>query len=246
MSRLQNKTALITGGTSGIGLETARQFIAEGARVAVTGTNPANIETARAELGDKVLFIQSNAGDIAGQKDVAETVKAAFGHLDILFVNAGIAEFGPVEQWSEEAFDRSVAINVKGPFFLVQALLPILANPASIVLNTSINAHIGMPNTSIYALTKGALLTLAKTLSGELIGRGIRVNAVSPGPITTPLYGKLGMSDADTKAMAATKIPAGRFGHPSEVAKAVVFLASGESTYTVGSELVIDGGMSNL
>jgi NAD(P)-dependent dehydrogenase (short-subunit alcohol dehydrogenase family) len=246
MSRLQNKTALITGGTSGIGLETARQFIAEGARVAVTGTNPANIETVRAELGDKVLFIQSNAGDIAGQKDVAETVKAAFGHLDILFVNAGIAEFGPVEQWSEEAFDRSVAINVKGPFFLVQALLPILTNPASIVLNTSINAHIGMPNTSIYALTKGALLTLAKTLSGELIGRGIRVNAVSPGPITTPLYGKLGMSDADTKAMAAAKIPAGRFGHPSEVAKAVVFLASGESPYTVGSELVIDGGMSNL
>ena len=246
MSRLQNKTALITGGTSGIGLETARQFIAEGARVAVTGTNPANIETARAELGDKVLFIQSNAGDIAGQKDVTETVKAAFGHLDILFVNASIAEFGPVEQWSEEAFDRSVAINVKGPFFLVQALLPILANPASIVLNTSINAHIGMPNTSIYALTKGALLTLAKTLSGELIGRGIRVNAVSPGPITTPLYGKLGISDADTKAMADAKIPAGRFGHPSEVAKAVVFLASGESPYTVGSELVIDGGMSNL
>lgn len=246
MSRLQNKTALITGGTSGIGLETARQFIAEGARVAVTGTNPANIEKARAELGDKVLFIQSNAGDIPGQTDVANAVKAAFGHLDILFVNAGIAEFGPVEQWSEDAFDRSVAVNVKGPFFLIQALLPILANPASIVLNTSINAHIGMPNTSIYALTKGALLTFAKTLSGELIGRGIRVNAVSPGPITTPLYGKLGMSDADTKAMADAKIPAGRFGHPSEVAKAVVFLASGESTYTVGSELVIDGGMSNL
>ena len=246
MSRLQNKTALITGGTSGIGLETARQFIAEGARVAITGTNPANIEKARAELGDKVLFIQSNAGDIPGQKDVANAVKTAFGHLDILFVNAGIAEFGPVEQWSEDAFDRSVAINVKGPFFLIQALLPILANPASIVLNTSINAHIGMPNTSIYALTKGALLTFAKTLSGELIGCGIRVNAVSPGPIATPLYGKLGMSDADTKAMADAKIPAGRFGHPSEVAKAVVFLPPARSTYTVGSELVIDGGMSNL
>lgn len=246
MSRLHNKTALITGGTSGIGLETARQFIAEGARVAVTGTNPATIEAARAELGDKALVIQANAGDVAGQKAVAEAIENAFGQLDILFVNAGAADFRPIEQFDEAAFDRSVAVNVKGPFFLIQALLPILANPASIVLNTSINAHIGMPNTSVYALTKAALLSFAKTLSGELIGRGIRVNAVSPGPVATPLYGKLGMSSADTDAMAAAKIPAGRFGNPSEIAKAVVFLASDESTYTVGSELVIDGGMSNL
>ncbi|MDW5313903.1 SDR family oxidoreductase [Rhizobium sp. PL01] len=246
MSRLQNKTALITGGTSGIGLETARQFIAEGARVAVTGTNPKNIETARAELGDGVVFIQADAGDVAGQKAIAETVGEAFGHLDILFVNAGAADFRPIEQFDEEAFDRSVAINVKGPFFLIQALLPILANPASIVLNTSINAHIGMPNTSVYALTKSALLSFAKTLSGELIGRGIRVNAVSPGPVSTPLYGKLGMSAADTQAMAAAKIPVGRFGNPSEIAKAVVFLASDESAFTVGSELIIDGGMSTL
>lgn len=246
MSRLLNKTALITGGTSGIGLETARQFIAEGARVAVTGTNPATIETARAVLGDKVLFIQANAGDVAGQKAVVEAVKSAFGHLDILFVNAGAADFRPIEAFDEEAFDRSVAINVKGPFFLIQALLPVLSNSASIVLNTSINAHIGMPNTSVYALTKAALLSFAKTLSGELIGRGIRVNAVSPGPVATPLYGKLGMSAADTDAMAAAKIPAGRFGTPGEIAKAVVFLASDESAYTVGSELIIDGGMSNL
>jgi NAD(P)-dependent dehydrogenase (short-subunit alcohol dehydrogenase family) len=246
MSRLLNKTALITGGTSGIGLETARQFIAEGARVAVTGTNPATIETARAVLGDKALFIQANAGDVAGQKAVVEAVKSAFGHLDILFVNAGAADFRPIEAFDEEAFDRSVAINVKGPFFLIQALLPVLSNPASIVLNTSINAHIGMPNTSVYALTKAALLSFAKTLSGELIGRGIRVNAVSPGPVATPLYGKLGMSAADIDAMAAAKIPAGRFGTPGEIARAVVFLASDESAYTVGSELIIDGGMSNL
>jgi len=246
MSRLLNKTALITGGTSGIGLETARQFIAEGARVAVTGTNPATIETARAVLGDKVLFIQANAGDVAGQKAVVEAVKSAFDHLDILFVNAGAADFRPIEAFDEEAFDRSVAINVKGPFFLIQALLPVFSNPASIVLNTSINAHIGMPNTSVYALTKAALLSFAKTLSGELIGRGIRVNAVSPGPVATPLYGKLGMSAADTDAMAAAKIPAGRFGTPGEIARVVVFLASDESAYTVGSELIIDGGMSNL
>jgi NAD(P)-dependent dehydrogenase (short-subunit alcohol dehydrogenase family) len=249
MSRLQNKTALITGGTSGIGLETARQFIAEGAHVAVTGSSAAGIEAARAELGDKALVIQADAGNVDGQKVVADAVKNAFGHLDILFVNAGVAEFGPIEQWSEAAFDKSVAVNVKGPFFLIQALLPVLSKPASIVLNTSINAHIGMPNSSVYALTKGALLTLAKTLSGELIGRGIRVNAVSPGPIATPLYGKLGGSEADSKAMAAAiqaQIPVGRFGDPSEVAKTIVFLASDEATYIVGSELVIDGGMSNL
>lgn len=246
MLRLQDKTALITGGTSGIGLETARQFIAEGARVAITGTNLATIEAARAELGDQAVVIRADAGDVDGQKAVAEAAEAAFGHLDILFVNAGAADFRPIEQFDEAGFDRSVAINVKGPFFLIQALLPIFANPASVVLNTSINAHIGMPNTSVYALTKAALLSLTKTVSGELIGRGIRVNAISPGPIATPLYGKLGMSPADTEAMAIAKIPAGRFGNSSEIAKGVVFLASDEASYTVGSELIIDGGMSNL
>ncbi len=249
MARLQDKTALITGGTSGIGLETARQFIAEGARVAITGSSARSVEAARAEFGDKVLVIQADAGDVAGQRVVAGAISDAFGHLDILFVNAGIAEFGPIEQWGEDAFDKSISVNVKGPFFLVQALLPIFSKQASIVLNTSINAHIGMPNSSVYALTKGALLTLAKTLSGELVGRGIRVNAVSPGPIATPLYGKLGMSEADSAAMAAhiqSQIPVGRFGDPDEVAKTIVFLASDEARYIVGSELIIDGGMSNL
>jgi len=249
MPRLQNKTALITGGTSGIGLETARQFIAEGARVVVTGSSTAGIEAARAALGDSALVIQADAGNVDGQKAVAEAIKNAFGQLDILFVNAGVAEFGPLDQWTEAKFDRSIAINVKGPFFLVQALLPLLSNPASIVLNTSINAHIGMPNSSVYSLTKGALLTLAKTLSGELIGRGIRVNAVSPGPITTPLHDKLSATPADAKAMTAqiqSQIPVGRFGTASEVAKTIVFLASDEAAYIVGSELIIDGGMSNL
>jgi NAD(P)-dependent dehydrogenase (short-subunit alcohol dehydrogenase family) len=249
MNRLKDKRALITGGTSGIGLETARQFLNEGARVAITGTNPATIEVAGAELRGDVLVIRADAGDVAGQQAVAEAVREAFGGLDILFVNAGVADFRPIEQWDEAGFDRSVAINLKGPFFLVQALLPILANPASIVLNTSINARIGMPNSSVYAATKAGLVSLARTLSGELISRGIRVNAVSPGPISTPLYGKLGLAEADLKAMAASvqsQIPAGRFGDPGEIAQAVVFLASDEAAFTVGSELVIDGGMSNL
>jgi NAD(P)-dependent dehydrogenase (short-subunit alcohol dehydrogenase family) len=249
MDRLTGKRALITGGTSGIGLETVRQLLNEGARVAITGRNPETLEAARKELGRDMLIIPSDASDVAAQKTVAEALRQAFGGLDILFVNAGFADLRPIEQWDEAAFDRSVAINLKGPYFLVQALLPIFANPASIVLNASVNAHIGMPNTSVYGATKAALLSLARTLSGELISRGIRVNAVSPGPISTPLYGKLGLSDADLKAVSASlesKIPAGRFGNPSEIAHAIVFLASDESAFTVGSELLIDGGISNL
>jgi NAD(P)-dependent dehydrogenase (short-subunit alcohol dehydrogenase family) len=249
MPRLENKTALITGGTSGIGLETARHFIAEGARVIVTGSSSQSVDAAREHLGGSAKFIVSDAGDVAAQKVLANAVQETFGTLDILFVNAGRAEFGPLEHCTEDGFDRSVVTNVKGPFFLIQALLPHFSERASIVLNTSINAHIGMPNSSVYSLTKGALLTMAKTLSGELISRGIRVNAVSPGPISTPLYSKLGMSATDMKAMAIQiqgQIPAGRFGEPSEVAKTIVFMASGEAPYIVGSELIIDGGMSTL
>lgn len=249
MNRLNGKRALITGGTSGIGLETARQFIAEGARVAVTGSNPETIEQARKVLGDQALVLRVDAGDVAQQKELAKTLAESFGQLDAVFVNAGVAKLAPVEQWTEAEWDRALAINLKGPFFLVQALLPILANPASIVLNTSINARIGMPNSSVYGASKAGLISMARTLSGELIGRGIRVNAVSPGPVSTPLYGKLGMDSAELEKVAAgimSQVPAGRFGQPSEIAKAVVFLASDEAAFTVGSELVIDGGMSNL
>ena len=249
MNRLQGKRALITGGTSGIGLETAREFLSEGARVAVTGKNPAALEAARKELGSGVLIIPSDAGDAAAQKTVAESIRASFGGLDVLFINAGIAELRPVEGWDEAAFDRSFDINLKGPYFLIQALLPVFANPASIVLNGSVNAHIGMANTSVYGATKAAMLSLARTLSGELIRRGIRVNAVSPGPIATPLYGKLGLSESDLKAVAASiqgQVPAGRFGNASEIAHAVVYLASDESGFTVGSELQVDGGMGNV
>jgi len=247
MNRLKDKRALITGGSSGIGLETARHFLQEGARVAITGKNPATLEAARKELGSEVLVIASDASNVAGQKTVAEKMRETFGGLDILFVNAGVTELRPVEQWDEAGFDRAFAANVKGPYFLIQTLLPIFANPASIVLNASVNAHIGMPATSVYGATKAALLSLARTLSGELISRGIRVNAVSPGPIATPLYSKLGFAEDELKAVSAAilkQVPAGRFGNPSEIAQAVVFLASDESAFTVGSELLIDGGMS--
>jgi NAD(P)-dependent dehydrogenase (short-subunit alcohol dehydrogenase family) len=245
MSRLKNKTALITGGTTGIGLATARRFVAEGARIAITGSDPGRLEEARAQLGAEVIAIRADAGDIPGQRAVAKTVGDAFGKLDIVLLNAGIGEFRPIEQWDEVGFDRSFAINLKGPFFLVQALLPILANPASIVLTASINARIGIPNSSVYAATKAALVSMARTLSGELISRGVRVNAVSPGPVATPLHDKAGLV-GDNLTGLVNQIPLGRRGEPDEIAQAIVFLASDEGAFTVGSEFVIDGGMSNL
>jgi NAD(P)-dependent dehydrogenase (short-subunit alcohol dehydrogenase family) len=245
MDRLKNKRALITGGTSGIGLETAREFLREGARVAITARDTASLDAARKELGSDVVTIVSDAGNVAGQKKVAEKIAQDFQKLDILFLNAGIVEMRPLENWDEAGFDRSFNIDFKGPFFLLQALLPVFNNPASVVLMTSINSHIGMPNSSIYGASKAALLSLARTLSGELISRGIRFNAISGGPISTPVYSKLGMGDAQLKAL-EQQIPAKRMGKPSEVAQAVVYFASDESAFTVGSELVIDGGMSNL
>jgi NAD(P)-dependent dehydrogenase (short-subunit alcohol dehydrogenase family) len=249
MNRLQDKRALITGGTTGIGLETARQFLAEGAHVAVTGQNPKTLAQAREVLGPRALVVSSDAGDVSQQPALARTIKDSLGGLDTVFINAGVGDFRPIEAFDPEAFDRTFAINLKGPYFLIQALLPLLANPSSIVLNTSINAHIGMPMSSVYAASKAGLLSLARTLSGELIGRGIRVNAISPGPVTTPIYGKLGLPAEQLQGMAAqiqSQVPLGRFGDPAEIAKAVVFFASDESSFTVGSELIVDGGMSTV
>ncbi|NVM79837.1 NAD(P)-dependent dehydrogenase (short-subunit alcohol dehydrogenase family) [Duganella sp. SG902] len=245
MSRLQGKRTLITGGTSGIGLETARQFLAEGARVIVTGVNPDSIAKAQAELGSEVLVLRADSASVAAQKQLAQAVQQHYGQLDVAFLNAGVSVWLPIEEWTEEMFDRSFDINVKGPYFLMQALLPVFANPASVVLNTSISAHVGSERSSVYAASKAAFLNMSKTLSSELLGRGIRVNAVSPGPIETPLYDKLGIPAAYreqvNKEIAAT-IPFGRFGTPGEVAKAVLYLASDESRWTVGSELIVDGG----
>ena len=182
---------------------------------------------------------------MAAQKELAQAVQAHYGQLDIAFLNAGVSVWMPIEEWTEEMFDRSFDINVKGPYFLIQALLPVFASPASVVINTSINAHVGAQRSSVYAATKAAFLNMSKTLSSELLGRGIRVNAVSPGPVETPLYDKLGIPDAYrtqvNKEIAAT-IPFGRFGTPEEVAKAVLYLASDESRWTVGSEIIVDGG----
>ena len=167
----------------------------------------------------------------------------------MVFVNAGVGDFRPVEAWDEASFDRSFAINLKGPFFLLQALLPLLATPASVVLNSSINAHLGMPHSSVYSATKAALRSLARTLSGEWAARGIRVNAVSPGPVRTPIYGKLGLPPDQLEQMAEgirQQVPLGRFGEPPEIAEVVLFLACDASSYVVGSEMLVDGGMLSV
>lgn len=245
MSRLAGKRTLITGGTSGIGLETAKQFLAEGARVIVTGVNPDSIIKAKATLGSDVLVLRADSRSIAAQQELAQAVQAHFGQLDVAFLNAGVAVWAPIEQWSEQAFEASFDINVKGPFFLMQSLLPVFSTPASVVLNTSVSAHVGAAQSSVYAATKAAFLSMTRTLSGELLGRGIRINAVSPGPVQTPLYDKLGIPDAYRAQLdqdIAASVPLGRFGMPEEIAKAVVYLASDESSWTVGSEIVVDGG----
>jgi len=245
MARLEGKRTLITGGTSGIGLATAKRFLDEGARVIVTGVNPETLAKAQSKLGSDVKVVSADASSVAAQQTLAETIRSEYGQLDIAFLNAGVSVWQPIEAWTEEMFDRSFAVNVKGPYFLIQALLPIFANPASVVLNTSINAHVGAARSSVYAATKAAFLNVSKTLSTELLDRGIRINAVSPGPVETPLYDKLGIPDAYRAQVdneIRSTIPAGRFGTPSEVADAVLYLASDESRWTLGAEIVVDGG----
>lgn len=245
MTDLNGKRALITGGTTGIGFATAKEFLAQGAKVIITGNNPDTIAKAKAELGGDVLALKADSASVAEQQQLAEQVKAHFGAIDIAFINAGISDWRPIEAFTEEAFDRQFAINVKGPFFLVQALIPVFANPASVIMNASVFAHTGTPRSSVYSATKAAMLSFTKTMTSELLARGVRFNAVSCAAVDTPLFDKLGIPDAYreqvTKDVTAT-IPAGRYGRPEEVAKAVAYLASDDAAWTVGTEIVLDGG----
>lgn len=247
--RFQNKKAVITGGTTGIGLATARQYLAEGAEVIVTGTNPTNIAAAQKELGAKALVVKSSQSDLADIDQLAATIKEKFGMIDALFVNAGIAKFIPYQMVTPEFYDETMSINLRGAFFTVQKLAPLMNRGGGIVLNTSVVDEKGMATTSVYAASKSGLRSLARTLGAELAGSGVRVNAVSPGPIETPIYGKLGMS-ADQlagfqKGMAASN-PMKRFGSADEVAKAVLFLTSSDASYTTGAELTVDGGFVQM
>lgn len=249
MTQLNNKTVLVTGGNSGIGLATAVAFAQQGARLVITGRDQASLLAAKEQLGNNAIALQNDAGDTTAAKALAEHLSAQNIRLDAVFINAGVAKFAPLESVDEELWDQTFNINVKGAYFTIQALLPLLNEGAAIILNGSINAHIGMPNSSVYAASKAALISFAKTLSAELVGRGIRVNVVSPGPVSTPLYGKLGVPAEQLNELAAqiqAQIPVKRFGTPEEVASAVVYLASPLAAFIVGTELIVDGGMSQL
>ncbi len=248
MSRLAGKYALITGGTSGIGLETARQFIAEGATVAITGRSASGLTAAGEMLGDVVL-LHNDAGDIGQQPILAAQLAKSWPRLDILYINAGDVTHLPLQEWDEQRYDQLMNTNLKGPLFLIQALLPLLGNPASVILCGSVSAHIGLAQSSVYAASKAGILSLARSLSAELHPRGIRVNGLSPGPTATPALGKLGLLAQAEQALREeirALVPIGRMGTALELAKAAVFLASDESSYMVGSELLIDGGVGNL
>jgi NAD(P)-dependent dehydrogenase (short-subunit alcohol dehydrogenase family) len=249
MARLKGKHALITGATSGIGLATARQFIAEGAAVAITGRNPEALQAAGRELGGQALLLQSDAGSLDDQRALARQLGEHWPRLDVVYVNAGDVTHRNLEDWDEATYDRLMATNLKGPFFLLQALLPLLANPASVILCGSVSAHIGLPQSNAYAASKAGLLSLARTLSGEWKARGIRVNGLSPGPTSTSALDKLGLpADAQAKLVEDIRqlVPIGRMGTPLELAQAAVFLASDESSFVVGTELQVDGGVANL
>ena len=249
MSTFSNKTVLVTGGNSGIGLATAQAFAAQGARLVVTGRDPATLAQAQTLLGADSIALRNETGTPGAAQALAQALEEQGVRLDAIFINAGVAKFGALEDITEALWDDTFNANVKGAYFTIQALLPLLNPGAAIVLNGSINAHIGMPHSSVYAASKAALISLAKTLSGELVGRGIRVNVVSPGPISTPLYNRLGLPDAQLSAMAASiqeQIPLKRFGTPEELASAVLYLASPQAAFIVGTELIVDGGMSQL
>ena len=249
MQSLAGKIALITGGNSGIGLATAKLFKQRGATVVITGRDAASLDKAATELGEGAVALQSDAGSLAQIDALMGEIKQRFGRLDVLFANAAVAEPAPLEAVSEDNFDRQISINLKGVFFTIQKALPLMAGGGSIIVTTSITNQMGSPNFSVYAAAKAGLRSLVQSLGLELIGRGIRINAISPGPIRTPMFGRFGLPDTAAQAIQQQiqeKSPSKRFGEPEEIAKAALFLASDMSSYMVGDELVVDGGMSLL
>jgi len=247
ISGVSGKIALVTGGTTGIGRATAELLHQRGARVIVTGQNADTLATARRELPPEIAVLQADARSIADAERLANEVKQRYGKLDILFLNAGIAQLAPFDAVTESFYDEHMNVNVKGVVFTLQKLLPLLSVGASVIVNTSVADRLGAPMMSIYSATKGAVAALVRSLAVELAPRGIRVNSVCPATILTPIQAKFALPPEVAAATAkhyTARIPQGRFGNAEEVAGAVLFLASPAASYITGVELPVDGGLS--
>lgn len=247
--RLEGKVALVTGGNSGIGLATAKRLQEEGARVAISGRSKKTLDDAVKTIGNGVLAIQADVAKLADLDKLYAEVSTKLGKIDVLFVNAGVAKFAPFAETPESVYDEQFNINIKGAYFTIQKALPLLNDGASIILNTSVADSKGNAGTSAYSATKAALRSLARTTAAELVERGIRVNAVAPGPIVTPIFEKTGLPKESVDEFAKefiAKVPMKRFGQPEEVAGTVAFLASQDASYITGVEINVDGGVGQI
>jgi NAD(P)-dependent dehydrogenase (short-subunit alcohol dehydrogenase family) len=247
--KLKGKIALITGGNSGIGLATAKQFVNEGAYVFITGRREAELAAAKKQIGKNVTAIQGDVSNLDDLDRLFAQIKKEKGKIDIVFANAGVARYAPIGTITEDFFDSIFDINVKGVLFTVQKALPLLRDGGSIILNASIVGSKGLSSNSVYSATKAAVRSFARTWTTDLKDRRIRVNAISPGPIDTPGLSEL-LASSETgeqrKKMISNTVPLGRFGKPEEIAKAVVFLASDDASYITGIELFVDGGFAQV
>lgn len=249
MARLTGKNVLITGGTSGIGLATAKLFIQEEARVVITGQDAQRVAEAARLLGPQAIGIRADVTSLSDMAAAAQQIKAELGGLDVVFANAGIALPKTIAEVDEEHIDRQIAVNFKGVLYTIQKTLPLLRRPASIVMTSTAMTERGIAGMSVYAATKAAVRSLARSLSAELLDKGIRVNVVSPGLTETPIYGKLGLPKAAVQEWAGAllkQVPAHRLAQAEEIAQAVLYLASNESSYVTGANLQVDGGMATV
>lgn len=249
MASLRGKVAVVTGGNSGIGLATAKRFREEGARVAISGRDQKTLDEAVKTIGGDVIAVRADVSKVADLDKFYKIVGDKFGNIDVLFANAGVAKFAPFADSTESMFDETFDINVKGVFFSIQKALPLLNDGASIIINSSVVNETGIAAASVYSATKAAVRSFARTLTTELVDRGIRVNVVSPGPITTPIFGRMGLPKEALDELARdvqTKVPMKRFGKPEEIASTVLFLATPESSYITGVDINVDGGMGQV